>query len=99
MNKELRNEWIRANFQWIKSQSVPNEGFKLTEAAQVASLPWAGNHYSDMLLFQMVDAFVLTCTDIEQQKLALYDMSLHGMGMEGEITDDDVAEYIKHIKS
>lgn len=99
MNKEARITWVNANFTWTKSQWVVNEGVKLDTGAQVEFLPWAGNHYSDMNLFNLIDNFVKDSTDKEQQKLALYNMSKFGMGMEGEVTDEDLEEYIKQLNN
>lgn len=61
----------------------------VTNAAQVADLPFAGNFASDSHLFQAVHAYAENpATPREEARLAFYNLSKFGMGIDEPVTDE-----------
>ena len=72
-----------------------NQSVVVTSSAQIKDLPWVGNHFSDSHLFRAIDAYVrLESTPREEKKAAVYEMGVHGMGLEGELSDEDFEFYM-----
>lgn len=67
----------------------------ITNANEIKALPWAGNHFSDWHLFEACHAYVVAeSTSTEEKKKALYEMGLHGMGIDEEVTDETLEQYL-----
>lgn len=65
---------------------------------QIALLPWAGNHASDMGNFAACDDYIARLHKEgkrEEMKLALREMTKHGMGIDDEVTDAELDSYIR----
>lgn len=74
------------------------DAFQLRKPEDIALLPWAGNHAWDMFLFERVEHYVKQeLKDKAQQKKALDLMSLHGMGIESNCTDEQLADYLNNV--
>lgn len=70
----------------------------VTHSSQIKDLPWVGNHASDSHLFRAIDTYArLDSTPRDEKKAAIYEMGVHGMGLEGPLSDEDFDEYMNDI--
>ena len=66
----------------------------IQSAEDIRALPWAGNHASDMKLFQLCRDYIFQCSDRGEQKHALTLMMRCGMGEEDPATDKELDGYL-----
>jgi hypothetical protein len=65
------------------------------ETADIAKLPWQGNHARDQELFVHCEAYIRSLTDIDEQRRALRLMVRYGItGTDEEITAKDVHDFL-----
>lgn len=62
---------------------------------EIRALQWAGNHASDSDSFNAVDELLSSEAPMGDKREALQIMQRDGMGIEGEITDQDVLDYLE----
>lgn len=70
---------------------------KLETPKDIAKLPWLGNHYSDCELFNRCETFIRGLKNRKQQKEALYQMGLHGMGLKDRVTDEALDQWLAAV--
>lgn len=69
----------------------------ITHSSQIASLPWVGCHAFDMKNFEQCNEYIKQAYqqgNKEEAKLAIYEMGLHGMGIDDEVTDAEMASLV-----
>jgi len=77
---------------------IPTPAPVLTTAEDVATMPWAGNHASDSLLFRACERLIQQLADSGDMAgacRALHLMGLHGMGIDGPTTEKDVQIFLE----
>lgn len=63
---------------------------------QIANLPWYGNYGQDVPCFEAVADFILNrATSVEVACQALYELSVHGMGIHEAVTPAVLADYLQ----
>ncbi len=70
------------------------DSLTLNIVKDIEKLPWMGNHYSDSELFKLCDRFIVSRTNREAQKQALYRVGKYGMGLNDIITDEMLDAYL-----
>jgi hypothetical protein len=91
--EKMRIEDPKAAAYWDGRDALVNT--PIARAEDIAFLPWHGNHASDNGLFQACEKFVRSTSDKEQQKLAIHNFVLYGMGEdEPLITDKQLEDYL-----
>jgi len=79
MSKDILQKWIDA------SKSI-----ELTSPDQIPTLPWVGNHAFDCALFEKCQELLMTLTDREEQRRCVHLTTLHGMGIDESVSDEDL---------
>lgn len=69
----------------------------VTDPEQVSDLGWVGSHHFDSERFDAVTAYVLTCSSKEDIRRALYLMSVHGMGIDAPVSDEDIDSFLTYF--
>lgn len=69
--------------------------YKIEKPSDIADLPWKGNNLQDSKLFDLIADYILSEKDREKQKEAYYLMGKHGMGIDEEVADEELDEFIK----
>jgi predicted nucleic acid-binding Zn-ribbon protein len=70
--------------------------YTINHPSDITNLGWVGNYAGDALRFAAVDAYVRdSARTPAEQKEALYLMTLHGMGIDEPISDDDLRQYLE----
>jgi hypothetical protein len=64
----------------------------LTSISQIASLPWVGNHAFDYCLFKKCNLLLASLTDREEQRECVHLTTLHGMGIDEPVSDEELDE-------
>ena len=79
----------------LNERTIPT----ITNADQIKDLPWAGNHFSDWHLFESCHNYIVAeDTAADEKKKALYEMGLHGMGFDEEVTNETLQQYLEDSK-
>lgn len=86
-------------------KAVQSRGFTEKHLAQmlaldapekIAVLPWVGNHWSDMPNFEACERLIFSLKDREQIRTALYLQGKHGMGIDAQVTDAEIDEFLSY---
>jgi hypothetical protein len=88
---------LTARLRKLNEALVPTPAPALSSAEDVATLPWAGNHASDSLLFRACNALIHKLADAGDTAgaiRALHLMGLHGMGIDDPTTEEDLEMYL-----
>jgi hypothetical protein len=68
----------------------------ITTPADIATLGWVGNYAADWERFKAVDDYIRHPSRLfEEQREALYLMSLHGVGIDEPVTDAELKNYVQ----
>jgi len=72
----------------------------VTHYDQIKSLPWVGCAAFDMGNFKACDTYmVLPTTTLDDVCHAMYEMSVHGMGIDDPVTEDMARHYLDRLKA
>jgi predicted nucleic acid-binding Zn-ribbon protein len=70
--------------------------YTINHPSDITNLGWVGNYAGDERRFAAVDAYVRDpARTPAEQKEALYLMTLHGMGIDEPISDEDLRQYLE----
>ncbi len=90
----MANRTAKEKAYWAGREKLANT--KIKKAADIAKLPWHGNHASDNGLFIACEKFIKAQKSRETQRRALWLMGKYGMGISGKVTEHELNEFLSN---
>lgn len=68
---------------------------KVPTIEEIRGFKFVGNHAADAWIFAKIHNFILSDAPMEHKREAMHRLAKDGMGVDGDVKDEDVARYIQ----